>query len=127
MTPTTMLTAAHALADVLARENAALAAMDLPAAAALLPAKTAALAALTAAGSPEDFGPGAADLVAAARRLNDLARDNHRLLERAIAAQQRVIGIVAGAAASAVPAGPSYRASGRLTPDARPLALSTRA
>ena len=101
-----------ALASILERENAALAAMDLTAAAALLPEKTAVLAALP------DATPGAeADT---ARRVAGLAKENKDLLERAIAAQERVIGIVARAAVSVQPV---YGGSGR----ARPVAISTRA
>ena len=112
------------LADVLERENAALAAMDLPAAAAVLPAKTAALtrfAEAVASGS----GPWPPDAEPAAARLNRLALENRQLLERAMVAQERVIGIVAGAIAS-VAAPPAYGATGRLAANAGPLALSAR-
>jgi hypothetical protein len=80
------------LADLLTRENAALAALDFPAAAALLAEKTAALAALQAA-PPGTMAPGNL-----ARTLPALVADNRALLERAILVQHRVIGIIARAA-----------------------------
>ena len=78
------------LIAVLEQENAALTAMDLPRAAALVVRKTAAIERL--AGLPASRP--------AAERLDDLARHNRRLLERAMIAQERVIGIVARAAAN---------------------------
>ena len=113
-----------ALADILERENTALAAMDLPAAAACLPEKTAALTRFAeavagdAGALPPDIGP-------AAMRLDALARENRMLLERAMAAQERVIGIVAGAIASASTP-PAYGAHGRMSVAAGPVALSAR-
>ena len=121
--PKLLLAAMNRLVEVLERENAALAAMDLPRAAAMLAEKTDALAALAAAGGGAGEHPG---LLPAARRVDDLARKNRRLLERAIVAQQRVIGVVAAAAASAV-AEPVYGASRRRTRPGMPVALSTRA
>ena len=109
-----MLDAVEGLAALLERENAALAAMDLPGAAVLLTAKRTAIDALTAV-EPASVPP------PAARRLRDLALENRKLLERAMAAQERVIGIVARAA---VPVETSYGARGRV---ARPVAISTRA
>ncbi len=120
------LSAAIALAgDVLARENLALTAMNLKQAAVLLPEKTAVLAALETLAEQGPVAAGA-DTVAAAKRLDALAEENRVLLRRAITAQERVIGIVVGAAASV--AGPiSYRASGHPTRDLGPISLSTRA
>ena len=63
----------------------------------LLPEKTAAIADLIASGEAVPSAPDP-DLVSVARRLDDLALENRRLLERAIVAQQRVIGIVVRAA-----------------------------
>ncbi len=120
--PRLLLAAMNRLVEVLEGENAALAAMDLPRAAAMLPEKTDALAALAAAGGGAREHPG---LLPAARRVDDLARKNRHLLERAIVAQQRVIGVVAAAAAS-ITAEPFYGASGRQTRAAGPVALSTR-
>lgn len=123
MMPGTLHEAVRCLVDVLERENAALAAMDLPRAVALLEEKTAALAALTAVGEGASVP---AECAPAARRVDALAQENRRLLERAIAAQQRVIGIVAGAVASAV-SEPVYGPGGRRTRPGSPMALSTRA
>jgi hypothetical protein len=120
-----LLAAASRLADVLERENAALAVMNLPQAGAMLAEKTAAIVAL-AVFDDGAIVPGHPDLVFAARRLDGLARDNRRLLERAMAAQMRLIGIVARAAAASV-AQQSYGARGRMAHVARPMALSTRA
>ena len=114
------------LANVLDRENLALKAMDLHGTTTLLAEKTAAMSDFTTAA---EMGSGAAhpDLVAAMTRLDGLASENRRLLERAIAAQQRVIGIVARAMEAAI-AEPSYGAAGQLAPVTRlPLTMSTRA
>jgi hypothetical protein len=118
------IVAALHLADVLDRENVALKAMDLRKATALLPEKTAAIADLAGSGA----GPWLPDptLLAVLRKLDELAQENHRLLERAIVAQQRVIGIVVRAASSAVPRS-SYGAKGRLAPATGPMAFSARA
>jgi hypothetical protein len=114
-----VMIAAHRLADVLERENAALGTMDLRRVASLLPEKTAAIAGLTG------FGQSASDpdLVSISHRLHNLVLENRGLLKRAITAQQRVIGIVVRAAAAA--ATPPCYGPGR----ARligPMAVSTR-
>jgi|ERR1700722_1511958 len=123
--PKSLLMVAQRLAAILDQENAALRAMDLRRAAALLPEKTAAIADLAACGaaSPETSDPA---VVSAARTLDDLARENRCLLERAIAAQRRVIGIVVRAAAEAA-VRPTYGAKGRPGRLTAPMALSTRA
>jgi len=113
------------LTDVLARENVALAEMDLRRAAALLPEKTAALSALEVLARHDD-APRGAPPIAEARRLAALVHENKVLLERALVAQQRVIGIVVRAAAS-VASGPSYGARRRSAAGCRPMTLSTRA
>jgi hypothetical protein len=119
-----LIETAHRLADVLDRENLALKAMDLPRAAALLPEKTSAIAGMVASGEvPATPDPA---LVAIARRLERLASENRRLLERAIAAQQRLISIVVKAAA-AVSVAPSYGSKGRRPMTPGPMAFSTRA
>jgi len=85
------------LVDILARENAALDAMDLSGAIALLPAKRSALEILRTtdtAGLPADQRPA---MEAALGRLRRLVGENRRLLERALHAQSRVIAIVASA------------------------------
>jgi len=93
------MAAGDRMAEALQAENAALAALDLPRAGAMLARKQRALADLAAAqtlaaATPRD----AADRMA--RRLQGLAIENKRLLERAIAAQGRVIGVIAQAAAA---------------------------
>lgn len=99
MTPP--LLAAARLIRVLAAENAALLALDIPAAAALLDEKLAAArglaqasAARPAAGHPEAAG--------LALQLRDLAQQNRVLLERAIVVQGRVLDMVARAARQGV-------------------------
>lgn len=94
-----LIAAGTLLADTLEAENAALAALDLPRAVGLLADKQHAVEGLTAAQTPAPSNP-AAERVA--RRLKALALENKRLLERAIAAQSRVIGVVGRAAAPAV-------------------------
>lgn len=85
--------AAAALVETLEAENAALARLDLPGATSLLAEKQRTVAEFAAI-EPHP----AAERVA--RRLRALALENKRLLERAIAVQGRVIGIVAQAAAA---------------------------
>ncbi|HVZ10501.1 MAG TPA: hypothetical protein VHC04_21525 [Rhodopila sp.] len=93
------LKAAADLADVLTLENAALRRLDFPAAANLLPAKRAALEALSAAGAISQPLPATATSLG--RRLMTLAAENRALLERAMAVQSRILGIVARASRSA--------------------------
>ena len=112
------MAAGATLSATLEAENAALAALDLPRAAALVADKQRAIADLAAAEAPA-ANPAAERM---ARRLRALALENKRLLERAIAAQGRVIGIVAQAAA-ATPDG--YGGQRRQRPP--PVALSARA
>ncbi len=98
-----LVAAGSVLAKTLEAENSALASLDLPRAGSLLADKETAIAELAAA----PVAPGqreAAERVA--RRLRALAAENKRLLERAIAAQGRVLGVVAQAAAdTAAPKG----------------------
>ncbi len=107
---TDLLTATNRLCDVLAAENAALAALDLPRAAAMLDAKQAAMAALTAARSagPTPHSPA---LQQGVGRLRELAEENRRLLERGLAVQSRVLAVIASAARASHPA-PRYGRSG---------------
>jgi hypothetical protein len=121
--PTPLIQVAQRLADVLDRENDALRAMDLRRAVGLLPEKTAAIADLTAAGSVGSTLPNP-DLVAIAARLAGLAQENRLLLERAIGAQRRVIGIIVRAAAS-VTVAPNYGGQGLRAHLKGPMALST--
>jgi hypothetical protein len=116
-----MIAAAGVLADTLEAENAALAVLDLPRAAAMLDDKRSAVADLAAA-TAVPASRAAAERMA--HRVQALAVENKRLLERAIAAQTRVLGVVARAAAPApMPAG--YGATRPARPAA--LALSARA
>ncbi|MBV9748106.1 MAG: hypothetical protein JO157_04760 [Acetobacteraceae bacterium] len=135
-TPTaSLITAAVRLADVLQTENAALAALNMPAAVRLLPEKLAAADAFVAAqaggGAKE---PQAArhriELKAVARRLQALAVENQRLLERAMLVQTRVIATVAKAArATAEREAPGYGASHgvRAAPRLAACAVATQA
>ena len=118
-----LISAANRLAEALDRENVALMAMDLTRAAALLPEKAAAIADLASFDGDGTAWPDV-DLVPVARQLDRLALENRRLLERAITAQERVIGIVVRAAAS-VAAEPFYGTNGR-RPRLTAMALSTR-
>jgi hypothetical protein len=117
-----LIAAGTLLAETLQAENAALSALDLPRAAGMLVDKQRAVAGLVSVqGTPASRE--AAERVA--RRLQALAMENKRLLERAIAAQGRVIGVIARAA-SPTPQPTAYgslRHSGRPAP----LALSARA
>ncbi|HEX3347083.1 MAG TPA: hypothetical protein VHS58_03155 [Acetobacteraceae bacterium] len=127
MTATATRTAAEALADVLARENALLAAVDLAGAARMVQEKHAAAEAFAQASkvSPPERDAAARRL---AHRLRALADENRALLERAIDVQRRVIGTIARAAT--VPS-PSHRygATGAATASRKvvPVALLARA
>jgi hypothetical protein len=124
--PNSLNAAVCRLADVLELENAALRVMDLRRAASLLPEKTEAHSALMAFG---EIGSAITEpaLAQAAARLKNRVLENRQLLERAIVAQQRVIGIVVRAAAAARGAGPVYGTRGGPTRATLPMALSTRA
>jgi hypothetical protein len=92
-----LMDAGAALAETLEAENSALTILDLPQAGAMLARKQRAMADLEAA-KAHRTSHDAADRMA--RRLQALALENKRLLERAIAAQGRVIEVVARAAAA---------------------------
>jgi len=116
------MAAGAVLAETLEAENAALAVLDLPRAASLLDDKQRAVAGLAEARSasmPNDAG------LRMARRLQALAAENKRLLERAIAAQGRVIGVVAKAASASVT--PSGYGAARAVERPVALALMARA
>ncbi|MCC6719737.1 MAG: hypothetical protein IT555_17785 [Acetobacteraceae bacterium] len=126
---TRLLHEAAALAAVLARENAALATLDLPQAAALAQEKRDAAAAFTAAHArAAAAGPPPASirpqLEEAANRLRGLAAENHRLLDRAITVQSRVLDIIARAAPRASVQAPRYGAAGALLGHARALPVA---
>lgn len=105
--------AAEGLAELLARENAALAAMDLPSATALVEAKRAAADAFVAA-QAKAVSSGAVTVPDMVRRLGELAAENRLLLERAMAVQQRVLAIIAEAAPRVSAVAPRYGAAGGL-------------
>jgi hypothetical protein len=120
--------AAQRLADILAQENEALKRLDFKAAIALVPAKEAALFGLTKGKPPAVITERNPALAALGRRLTGLSAENRSLLERAIAVQTRVVGIIARAAVP--PASTDrYAANGSKNPPRRPaaLALSARA
>ena len=114
MTKDALTQAATRLVDILQAENTELQAMDFKAAGRLLTAKQAATAELTAAQAATLYAP--AGMRQLAQRLNELADENRRLLERAIAVQRRVLGTVVRAAQTAT-AEPQYGPAG--TPAAR--------
>ncbi|HTN11476.1 MAG TPA: hypothetical protein VL154_10955 [Acetobacteraceae bacterium] len=130
-----LIAAAVALADTLARENAALLALDLPAAVALLADKHREADAFTTAHARVAAQEGAveAPLRAMAEtvgvRLAGLATENKRLLERALLVQQRVIGSIARAVPRALETAPRYDAGGGIAGAARPppVALTAQA
>ncbi len=136
MTPT-LIAAGETLAETLARENAALEAMDLAGAAALYPRKDAAATAFERAQRTdrnsmidalnEEQRRLAREL---AERLRRMIEENRRLLEGAIHVQGHVIGTVARAMAEAPRAQtPRYGATGLIAAARRQPAvvLSSRA
>lgn len=130
----TLILAGQRLAEALRAENEALAALDLRRAAGLATTKIAASDAFAAAyaaqakhgSAPE--GPVREAAALLARRLEELGRENRRLLERAISLQSRVIETIATAALPKAGPPAGYGPPGRQAP-ARPpaLALSARA
>jgi flagellar biosynthesis/type III secretory pathway chaperone len=98
---TPVLAAAARLTCVLAAENAALMAMDIPAAAALLDEKLAAARGLTQASAARP-AMRHADEAGLALQLRDLGQQNRALLEHAIVVQGRVLDMVARAARQGV-------------------------
>ncbi len=119
--------AAATLAEVLARENAALQRLDFSAAVALVADKEAALASLIAQGeaTPQQALP--AEAASLARHVQALGEENRALLERAITVQTRVVGIIARSARP--PAVQSYAPNGQHSQPRRAaaMALSARA
>lgn len=125
--------AAAALAALLEQENRLLDALDLAAAAALLPAKQSAAAAFARAQEHARSCGGVPPASRAAAtalgvRLRTLAAENRRLLERGLAAQDRVIAVIARAARRHPATAPRYGTSGALAGPrtAAPLAISAR-
>ena len=120
--------AARALGEVLAAENAALAAHDHAGATMLLDDKQRLIAAFDRARAgtiPLLDGPARDEARAVGLELQALAGRNIALLEQAIEVQARVIGIVADAARQQVRAAmPGYGRPGRLAPVSRPDAYA---
>jgi hypothetical protein len=117
---TDLITAGGDLAELLAAENAALAALDLPRAIGMLPDKRRVAEIFVAAqGTP--IAPAQRDAAARmAHRLQALAEENKAHLTRAMAAQSRVMGMIARAAAPA----PRYGAASAYGSGARPVAFA---
>lgn len=116
-----LIAALMRLADVLARENTALAALDLAGAAAMLAEKQRAGTEFALAwerASPLEAVADGQTIVALARRLKEASVENRRLLEHGIAVQGRVLAAVARAVprALAVHAPARYGAAGTAPP-----------
>lgn len=130
-----LIAAAVALADTLARENAALLSMNLPSAVALLVDKHRDTDAFAAAHARVAAQGGAVEAPlrsmaeTVGERLSGLAAENKRLLERALLVQQRVIGSIARAVPRALETAPRYDAAGGIAGAARPppVALAAQA
>ena len=123
-----LLTAAARLVEVLTAENAALRALDAPAAAALLEEKLAAARGLAEVSAVRPAAPQTPETAGLALRLRDLAAENRRLLERTIQVQARVLDMVARAARQgAAQSGGRYAASGMAAPDRGAMTLRLRA
>ena len=121
-----LIDAAVDLVGLLARENEALGRMDLARAAAMVGAKRRAAEAFAAASGGEAKGPETIARLAPPlqRQLAQLAEENHRLLERAIRIQGRVIGTIAGALARSAKQQGGYGADGARAPRAQTPALT---
>ncbi len=124
-----LIAAAVRLADIIGQENQALRAMDLARAGTLLAAKQDATVCFVAAQPAATFEADGGETRALAARLRALAAENRILLERAIAVQGRVIGIVARAGRMELArAAPRYGAEGRLAePPSVAVAVSAQA
>ncbi len=131
--PALLLAAATRLRTVLTAENAALLALDVPAAAALLQEKLAAAQGLAGAAARRPAPRQTSESAGLALQLRDLAQENRQLLERAIVVQGRGLDMVARAARQdAVQSGGCYGAGGaaaldRGMPDRGARALQVRA
>ena len=116
------LLAISRLSEVLRAENAALNAIDIPVANRILADKTAAADALAAAirakpKLPESARDAVSQLIA-------LSAENKALLERAMAAQKRVIAVIARAVPRALGDAHPYNAAGRTRPPRNMPAIS---
>jgi len=117
--------AGEELAAVLTAENAALAALDLPRAVALLSRKFAKVATFEALPPPTTGHPvtGQNDAVYLLEHLAKLAQENRQLLDRAIKAQGRVIGVLATLVRQ-TPLAPRYGARGHLRTQLGPMTFT---
>jgi hypothetical protein len=134
--PPDLFTAATRLVELLAEENAALAAADIPRAIRLVEAKSAALAGLqatlplTRSGSAPPSGERRRDAEALALRLQHEMSENRALLERALHVQHRIIEMIARAMPRALAANaPRYGSKGSIHSQdiRRPVAVSAKA
>jgi hypothetical protein len=121
-----LIAAANLLADALADENAALTALDLPRAAAMLADKQRAVAGFLAARDAQSGTEQHAMIEPLVLRLQLLSQENRALLERAIAVQGRVIGVIARATVPAVVSA-GYSARGATGHSTRPMAFAVSA
>ncbi len=110
------------LAEVLQRENTALAALDLARAASMVAEKRFASDAFALAQSVTGELERQPKVIEVATRLRGLAEENRQLLERAIAVQSRGIGVIVRATPPTPT--PRYAASGTLSRTVRPAALT---
>jgi len=123
-----LLAAATRLARVLMDENAALLALDVPAAAALLEEKLTAARGLAQLSAVRPAARQTPEVAGLALRLRDLAEENRRLLEHAILVQGRVLDMVARAARQGVAqSNGRYGAGGTAALDRGAMALHMRA
>lgn len=119
-----LVRAAERLEAVLLAENAALAALDFNGAMALLAEKEAAAQAFSAAQAAGGADPALRERVLElGRSLGPLGESNRALLERAIAVQGRVIGMVTEAARQATPVA-GYGQRGHPAPPRRTAAMA---
>ena len=121
MTPDIVIIAT-ALADVLARENVLLDALDLHGATTLLAGKQGALDdfARALAGMTSPSVQEALRVKPAIERLRAVSAENRRLLERGMAVQSRLVGLIAAALPKAMDTAPRYGARGGM---ARPVTM----
>lgn len=125
---TPLLSAATRLVQVLIAENAALLALDAPAAAALLEEKLAAARGLAETSAVRPAAKQTPESAGLALQLRELAEENRRLLERALLVQGRVLDMVARAARQGVAQSSGrYGAGGAAAPDRGAMALHMRA
>jgi hypothetical protein len=128
MTSNPLLDAASRLCDVLEAENAALEVMDVIKAVAFVSEKQLATDALLAGRKLIPSVP-EGEWATIGKRLDELAKTNKRLLERAMVAQNRVMACIARAIPRALPPQAAYGAKGTVPQrlNLPPVALSNSA